>query len=138
MVVQSLLLVPLDQRLGLRMIHYQTLLDGLLIVVGTTTLLSTQDKTFHQLVLRHVQFNHGSHLVATLIQHSLQSLSLWNGAWETVKDDTLVGTSEFVILLGQNANHQVVGYQLTVVNEPLCRLTQLSTILNLITQYVTG
>ena len=138
MVMQSLLLIPLNQRLSLRVINDQTLLNRLLVIIGTTTLLSALDKTSHQLILRNVQLYHRSHLVATLLQHFLQSLSLRDGAGETVEDNTLVSTPERVIDTGKDTDHQLVGNQLTVVDESLSRLTQLGTFLNLITQHITS
>ena len=79
------------------MIHHEALFDCLLVVIGTSTLLSAEDESFHQFVLWHIQLNHGCHLVATLFQHLLQCLCLWDGTGESIKDDTLMLPSEGVI-----------------------------------------
>ena len=118
------------------MIHHETLLDGLLVIIGATTLLTTQDQTAHQLVLGHIELDHRSHLVATLVEHLLQGLCLWNRAGEAVEDHTLVLTTETVVNAGQNADHQVVGDQLTVINILLGCLTQFGTLTDLITEHI--
>ena len=105
MVVQSFFLIPLNERLSLRVIDHKAFLDGLLVVISTSTFLSTLDESVHQLVLGHVQLYHSSHLVTTLIKHLLQCLSLWNGAGEAIKDNALVSTSKLVIDFGKNAYH---------------------------------
>ena len=79
------------------MIHHEALLDSLFVVVGTPALLTTEDEALHQFILRHVEFNHSSHLVATLVEHFLQGLCLWDGTGETVEDDTLVFTTKRVV-----------------------------------------
>ena len=96
MIVYTLLLVPLDQRLSLGVIYHEALLDGLFVVIGTSTLLSAKYQTLHQLILRYVELNHRCHLVATFVEHLLEGLCLWNGTWESVKDDTLM-VSEGVV-----------------------------------------
>ena len=118
------------------MVYHQALLDGLLIVIGTTTLLAALDETNHQFLLRHVQLYHGCHLVTTLVQHFLQGFSLWNGTGETVKDDTLVTASVRIIHIGQYGNHQVVRNQVALVYKTLGGLTQFCTVLDLITQHI--
>ena len=97
MIVNTLLAVPLDERLRLGVIHHEALLDGLFVVVGTATLLTTEDETLHQLVLRHVEFNHRSHLVTTLLEHLLQGFGLRDGTWEAVEDHPLVLTAEGIV-----------------------------------------
>ena len=136
MMVQSLFLIPLDERLGLRMVYHQALLDGLLIVIGTTTLLAALDEANHQFLLRHVQFYHSCHLVTTIVQHFLQGFSLWNGTGETVKDDALVTTSVRIIHTSQYRNHQVVRNQVALVDKALGGLTQFCTLLDFITQHI--
>ena len=77
--------------------NHEAFLDGLLVVVGTAALLAAEDEALHQLVLGHVEFNHRSHLVTTLVEHLLQSLCLRDGAGETVEDHALVLTAKRVI-----------------------------------------
>ncbi len=120
------------------MIHHEALLDGLLVVVGTSALLSAQDEALHQLVLGHVELQHGSHLVTTLTEHRLQGLSLRNGAGETVEDDAGMLLAKAIVDGGQDRDHQVVGYQLSVVNKLLGGLAQFRAFLNLGTQHVAG
>ena len=120
------------------MIHHQALLDGLFVVVGTAAFLATLDESRHQLVLWHVEFNHGSHLVATLVQHLLQRLSLRDGAGETVEDDALVATAERVVDISQNGNHEFVRNQVTLVNIALGSLSQFRTLFDFIAQHVAG
>ena len=119
------------------MIDHEALLDRLLVVVGTTTLLSTEQETLHQLILGHVELDHRSHLVTTLTEHLLQSLSLWDGTGETIEDHTLVLSTERVIDRCKDRHHQIVGDQLTIVDITLGGLTQFGTVLNLITEHIT-
>ena len=105
MVVDPLLLVPLDERLCLGVVHHKALLDGLFIVVGTATLLSTEDQALHQLILWHVEFNHGSHLVTPFVEHLLQGLCLWDGTGESVEDHALVVTAEGIVDGSKDAHH---------------------------------
>ena len=118
------------------MIDHEALLDGLLVVVSPATLLSTEEQTFHQLIFRHVEFNHGSHLVATLVEHLLQSLCLWDRTGETVEDDTLV-IAEAIIDTSEDAHHEVIGYQLSVVDIRGSGLTQLCPLLDLTAKHIT-
>ena len=46
-------------------------------------------------------------------------------------------TTERVIDIREDANHQLVGNQLSVVDKALCCLTQFRTFPDLVTQYVT-
>ena len=119
------------------MIDDEALLDGLFVIIGTTALLATQDETLHQFILRYIELQHGCHLVTALTEHLLQSLSLRNGAGETVEDNTGMILAKAVIDRGEDADHQFVGNQLAVVDELLGCLTQLCTILNLCAQNVT-
>ena len=118
------------------MIDYETLLDSLLVIIGTTTLLTTKNQALHQFLLGHIKFDHRSHLVATFVEHLLQGLSLWDRTGEAVEDHTLMVT-EGVIYTGKDADHQVVGDQLTVVDITGCGLTQFRALLNLTTKHVT-
>ena len=117
MIMYSFLLIPLDEGLCLGVIHHETLLDSLLIVISTATQLSTQDEALHQLILRHVEFNHSSHTVTTLTEHLFQGFCLRNSTGEAIEDHTFVLTSERIVDRGQDAYHQIVGNQLTIVNE---------------------
>ena len=137
MVVQTFLLVPFNQGLSLRVIDHEALFDSLLVVVGTSALLSAQNQALHQFIFGHGQFNHGSYLVATLVEHLFQGLCLWDRAGETIEDDTLVLTSERVVYRCQDAYHQVVGNQLTVVDIALSRLAKFCTLLDFCTKYIT-
>ena len=119
------------------MIDNETLLDGLFVIIGTTALLATQDETLHQLIFRNIELQHGCHLVTALTEHLLQSLSLRNGAGETIEDNTGMILAKAVIDRGEDTDHQFVGNQLAVVDELLGCLTQLCTILNLCAQNIT-
>ena len=136
-VVDAFLLIPVDKRSCLGVIYIETLLDSLLVVVRTTTLLATINQASHQLILRNSQLNHSSHLVTTLSQHFLQSLSLWSSTWETIEDNTLVILTETIIYASEDINHQFIRNQLTIVDVPLSSLTEFCTVFDFITQYVT-
>ena len=136
--MNTLLLVPLDKWHCLRVVNHETLLDGLLIIVGTAALLTTQNEALHQLVLGNIKLNHSSNLVATLVEHLLQGLGLWDGAGETVEDNTLAITSEAIVNRSENAYHQIVGDQLSLLDIAGSSLTQLGTILNFTTKYITS
>ena len=138
MIVDAFLLIPFDKRLRLVVIHHEAFFDGLLVVISTSTLLSAQDESLHQFVLWHIQLYHGCHLVATLFQHLLQCLCLWDGTGESIEDYALVRPSERVIHRGEDAHHQIVRNQLSIVDIPLCRLTQFCTFLDLCTKHVTS
>ena len=60
-VMDALLLVPLDKRSCVVGIYVKTLLDGLGVVVRTSAFLSAFDEALHQLILRHVELNHRRH-----------------------------------------------------------------------------
>ena len=135
-VVNAFSLVPLDERSGLVVINVETLLDCLCVVVRATALLTALHETSHQLVLRHVKLNHGSHLVSALCEHFLQSLSLRDSAWEAVEDYALVLLAEAIIHTCEDVDHQLVGDELSVVNEALGSLAKFCSVLNLTTENV--
>ena len=84
------------------MVDDKALLNGFLVVIGTSTLLSAQYQALHQLLLRYVELQHGCHLVAALAEHLLQGLSLRDGTGETVEDDTLVLLAERIVHRSQD------------------------------------
>ena len=137
MIMDALLVVPVDERLCLGVIHHETLLDRFLIIIGTATLLSAQDETLHQLILGHVEFDHRGHLVATLAEHLLQRLSLRDGTGEAIEDHPLV-IAERVVDSGQDAHHQIVGDQLSLVDVAGGSLAQLRALLYLSPQHIAG
>ena len=105
MIVDAFLLIPLNKWLSLRMIYHKAFLNRLLVVIGTTTLLSTQNQAFHQFVLRHVKLYHRSHLVTTFFEHLLQCLSLRDSTREAIEDHAFVFLAERVIDRCQDADH---------------------------------
>ena len=119
------------------MIDYKAFFDGLRVIIGTTTLLPTQDEAFHQFILWHVELNHRCHFVTTLVEHLLQGLCLWDGTGESVEDDTFMLTSERIIHRGKNADHQIVGNQLSVVDIALGGLTEFRTVFDFRTKHIT-
>ena len=137
MFVQALFLIPVDERLRLRVVNHKALFNGFLVVVGTSAFLSALDETLHQFVFGHVQFNHGSHFMSTLGKHLLQCLGLWDGTGESVEDNTFVRCSKPVVHAGQNADHQVVGNQLSVVYQSFGSHSQFCTFLDFIAKNIT-
>ncbi len=95
------------------------------------------DQTLHQLVLGHVEFNHRSYAITTFIEHLFQGLSLRNRAGETIKDHTFAVTSERIIDRSENAYHQIVGNQLTIVDIPSSSLAEFGSLLDFTTKHVT-
>ena len=134
--VYALTLIPLDKRSSLVVINVETLLDSLGIVVRATTLLTALDKACHKLILRNVEFDHGSYLVTTLSKHLLKSLSLRDSTWETIKDYALVFLAKAVVYAGKNVNHEFVRDKLTIVNKTLGSLAKLCAILDFATKNV--
>ena len=134
--VYALTLIPLDKRSSLVVINVETLLDSLGIVVRATTLLTALDKASHKFILRNVELNHGSYLVATLSKHLLKSLSLRDSTWETIKDYALVLLAKAVVYAGKNVNHEFVRNKLTIVNKTLGSLAKLCAILDFATKNV--
>ena len=70
-------------------------------------------------------------------QHLLQGFGLWRRAWKSIEDDAFVVCPEAVIDIGQNAHHQLVGYQLTIVDISFGGLAQFRSILDFASQHVT-
>ena len=137
-VVYALVSIPVYQGSGLVVIYTEALLDGLLVVVAASALLTAQYEALHQLVLGNVELYHGSYLVAALSQHLLQSLGLGNGAGEPVEDNALVLLAKAVIYAGQDVYHQFIGYQLPLVDIVLGRLAKLGTVLDFIAENISG
>ena len=117
-------------------IDTQALADGLLIVVGTTALLATQQEALHQLVLGDIELNHRCHLVAAFREHLLQGLGLRDGAGEAIEDDALVLASEGIIDGSQDVNHQLIGDELALVDEALGCLTKFRAVLDLVAEHI--
>ena len=136
MIMDAFLPIPLYERGGLAMVDIQTLLDGLLVVVGSATLLPTEHQTLHQLFLGDIKLNHGCHLVPTLRQHLLQCLGLGNRAGKAVEDDALVLLAETVVDAGKDVNHQLIGNELSLVDISLGRLAKFRPVLNLTAQHI--
>ena len=136
MVVNTFALVPLDKRSCLVVINVEALLDSLSVVVRASALLTALDKTSHQLVLRNVEFNHGSYLVSALCEHLLQSLSLWDCAREAVEDNALMLFAEAVIHTCEDVYHQLVWDELSVVDKAFSSLAKFCFVLDFVAKNV--
>ena len=137
-IVYALVGIPVYQGSGLAVIYTEALLDGLLVVVAAPALLAAQYEALHQLVLGNVELYHGSYLVAALSQHLLQGLGLGNGAGEPVEDNALVLLAKAIIYAGQDVYHQLIGYQLSLVDIVLGRLAKLGTVLDFIAENISS
>ena len=70
------------------------------------------------------------------MEHLLQCLCLWRGTWEAVEDDSFVVFAETVVNVGKDVYHQLIRYELSVVNIALCGLSECCFILDFTAQYV--
>ena len=118
------------------MIYLEALLYRLLVVVGTSALLTALYEALHEFFLGYVQLYHCSNLVTTLLEHLLQSLCLRYGTWETVEYHSFVTSSVSVVHVSQYRNHQLVGNKIAAVNIAGSEFSQLCTFLYLATQHV--
>ena len=69
--------------------------------------------------------------------HHLEGFGLGNGAGETVEDDTFAGAQRIVNAC-QDANHQIVGDELAVVNKTLGGLAQFGAFLDFSAEHIAG
>ena len=136
MVVDTLIVVPLDEGSRLAVVNVETLLNRLLVVVGTSALLAALHEARHELVLGNVEFYHGGNLVSALREHLLQSLCLRDGAGEAVENHALVFLAEGVVNAGEDVHHQVVGDELPLVDISLGGLAEVSAVLDFAAQHV--
>ena len=134
--VQTLCLIPVDERGGLCVIHGETLLYRLLVVVRASLFLTAVEQSCHEYILWCVELNHGGNRVSALGEHLLQSLSLWDGAWESVKYHALMLLAKAVVNAGKYVYHQFVGDELSLVDECLSRLAQFSTVFDFAAEHV--
>ena len=118
------------------MVNVETLLDGLFVVVASSALLSAEQEALHQFVFRHVQLNHGCHLVSAFGKHLFQGFCLRDSAGETVEDDTLMLLAETVVNTGEDINHQFIGDELSVVDIAFGCLAQFCSVLDLAAEHV--
>ena len=74
--------------------------------------------------------------MTTLCEHVLQSLSLWNSTWETIKDYALVLLAKAVVNTCKDIYHELIRDKLTVVNISLGSLAEFCTILDFCAKHV--
>ena len=81
--------IVVAERLGLRVVDFQTVGDGLRIVVGAAGLLSALDHAVYELAVGYFQSYDGIELGAPFLQQFIEGLSLWDRAGKSVEDHSV-------------------------------------------------
>lgn len=131
-------LVVIVDGASLIVVHNETLLDGLKVVVSTSGSFATLNKTADDFVFGNVDIDEDGGLVAALLHETLELHSLVEGTWEAVENEALGVSRKRVDMLLEELDGHVVRNELSLARERGNKLSEFATRSHFLAHQIAG